>query len=46
VKIERSNLNAYECLLKAFEIAEENDKVNIMINDEELNLKGDFKIKK
>lgn len=46
VKIERSHLNAYECLLKAFEIAEENDKVNIMINDEELNLKGDFKIKK
>ncbi len=46
VKVERSNLNTFECLLKAFEIAEKNDKVNVKINDDELNLKGNFKIRK
>ena len=46
VKIERSNLNALECLVKAYDLAEKNDKINIMINDEELNLKGNFKIRK
>jgi hypothetical protein len=46
VKIERSDLNTFECLLKALELAEKNDKINIMINDDKLNLKGSFKIRK
>ena len=46
VKAERSDLNALECLAKAYDLAEKNDKINIKINDQELNLKGTFKIRK
>lgn len=46
VKAEYSDLNALECLVKAYDLAEKNDKINIKINDESLNLKGSFKIRK
>lgn len=46
VKAERSDLNALECLAKAYDLADKNDKINIKINDQELNLKGNFKIRK
>jgi hypothetical protein len=46
VKAEYSDLNSLECLVKAFDIAEKNDKVNVRINDEELKLKGKLEIRK
>lgn len=46
VMAENSNLNAFDCLVKAYDLAEKNDKINIQINDKQLNIKGKLEIRK
>jgi hypothetical protein len=46
VKAERSELNGVECLVRAYDLAEKNDKINIKINDKYLALAGNLKIRK
>jgi hypothetical protein len=46
VEAEHSELNAIECLVKAYDLAEKNNKIDIEIDDKKLNLIGKFKIRK
>lgn len=45
-KLEYSELNALECLVKAYDIAENFDTIDVILFDKELNLTGRFKIRK
>lgn len=46
VKADYSDAGALECLIKAGELMEKNDKINIVIDDKEMNIKGKLEYRK